>query len=50
MNPAARTLLRVELDDAAAATEIFRKLMGEEVEPRRQFIIQYARDVRHLDI
>jgi len=50
MNPAVRTLLRVELEDAAAATEIFRKLMGEEVEPRRQFIVQYARDVRHLDI
>ena len=50
MNPAVRTLLRVELDDAEAAEEVFRKLMGEEVEPRRQFIIQYARDVRNLDV
>jgi len=50
MDPAARTLLRVELEDAEAADETFRKLMGEEVEPRRQFIIQYARDVRNLDI
>jgi DNA gyrase subunit B len=50
MNPATRTLLRVDLDDAEAAEAIFRKLMGEEVEPRRQFIIQYARDVRNLDV
>ncbi len=50
MNPATRTLLRVELDDAEAADEVFRKLMGEEVEPRREFIIQYARDVRNLDV
>jgi DNA gyrase subunit B len=50
MNPAARTLLRVDLEDAEAADEIFRKLMGEEVEPRRQFIVQYARDVRNLDV
>ncbi len=50
MNPATRTLLRVELDDAEAADEIFKKLMGEEVEPRRQFIIQYARDVKNLDV
>ena len=50
MNPAVRTLLRVEFDDAEAANEIFRKLMGEEVEPRRQFIVQYAREVRNLDI
>ncbi len=50
MNPATRTLLRVDLEDAEAADEVFRKLMGEEVEPRRQFIIQYARDVRNLDV
>jgi DNA gyrase subunit B len=50
MNPEARTLLRVDLEDAEAADEIFRKLMGEEVEPRRQFIVQYARDVRNLDV
>ncbi|MBI3998201.1 MAG: DNA topoisomerase (ATP-hydrolyzing) subunit B [Armatimonadetes bacterium] len=50
MNPATRTLLRVELEDVQAADEVFRTLMGEEVEPRRQFIIQYARDVKNLDI
>jgi DNA gyrase subunit B len=50
MNPATRTLLRVELEDDAAAEEVFKRLMGDEVEPRRQFIVQYARDVRHLDI
>jgi DNA gyrase subunit B len=50
MNPATRTLLRVEVDDAADADEIFTKLMGEEVEPRRAFIVKYAREVRNLDI
>ena len=50
MNPETRTLLRVELDDVEAADEIFKKLMGEEVEPRRQFIMQYARDVKNLDV
>ncbi|MGQ0549400.1 MAG: DNA topoisomerase (ATP-hydrolyzing) subunit B [Armatimonadota bacterium] len=50
MNPAVRTLLRVELEDAEAAEDVFHKLMGEEVEPRRQFIVRYARDVRNLDI
>ena len=50
MNPATRTLLRVEVEDAAKADEIFTKLMGEEVEPRREFIVKYAREVRNLDI
>jgi len=50
MNPATRTLLRVEVEDAQAADEIFTKLMGEEVEPRREFIVRYAREVRNLDI
>jgi len=50
MNPATRTLLRVEVEDAAKADEIFTKLMGEEVEPRRDFIVKYAREVRNLDI
>jgi len=50
MNPATRTLLRVEVEDAAEADEIFTKLMGEEVEPRRDFIVKYAREVRNLDI
>jgi DNA gyrase subunit B len=50
MDPATRTLLRVEVEDAELADEIFTKLMGEEVEPRREFIVKYAREVRNLDI
>jgi len=50
MNPETRTLLRVEIEDAQAADEIFTTLMGEEVEPRRDFIVKYAREVRNLDI
>ena len=50
MDPSARTLLRVEAEDAEAADEIFTTLMGEEVEPRREFIVKYAREVRNLDI
>jgi DNA gyrase subunit B len=50
MNAATRTLLRVEVDDAEEADEIFTKLMGEDVEPRRAFIVKYAREVRNLDI
>jgi DNA gyrase subunit B len=51
MNPKTRTLKRVELSEAKeAADKLFSTLMGEEVEPRRQFIVQYAREVRNLDI
>jgi len=50
MDPATRTLLRVEVEDAVMADEIFTTLMGEEVEPRREFIVKYAREVRNLDI
>jgi DNA gyrase subunit B len=50
MNPADRVLLRVTLDDAAQADEMFSVLMGEDVESRRNFIQQNARDVRFLDI
>ena len=50
MNPETRTLLQVTLDDAAAADEIFATLMGEDVESRRTFIQQNAKDVRFLDI
>lgn len=50
MNPDTRTLLQVTLDDAAKADEIFSTLMGEDVEARRSFIQQNAKDVRFLDI
>ncbi len=50
MNPDTRTLLKVSLEDAAAADEIFTTLMGDKVEPRREFIETNARQVRFLDI
>jgi DNA gyrase subunit B len=50
MNPSTRTLLRVDIGDAAEADEIFSTLMGEKVEPRRDFIRGEARKVRNLDI
>lgn len=50
MNPETRTLLRVAIDEAAAADEIFTTLMGEKVEPRREFIQKNARYVTNLDI
>jgi DNA gyrase subunit B len=50
MDPSTRTLLEVHADDLNAAEEIFSKLMGEEVEPRRVFIEQNALNVRNLDV
>ncbi|HEY8426446.1 MAG TPA: DNA topoisomerase (ATP-hydrolyzing) subunit B [Limnochordales bacterium] len=50
MNPETRTILKVTLEDAVAADEIFTILMGEQVEPRRQFIQRHAREVRNLDV
>jgi DNA gyrase subunit B len=50
MDPARRMLIKVEVEDATAADEIFSKLMGDQVEPRRQFIEQNAKDVRFLDV
>ena len=50
LDPANRTLLRVSMDDAAAADDLFRVLMGEKVEPRREFIERHALDVRNLDV
>ncbi|WP_026928733.1 DNA topoisomerase (ATP-hydrolyzing) subunit B [Glycomyces tenuis] len=50
MDPARRNLLQVQLDDAATADELFSVLMGEDVESRRRFIQENAKDVRFLDI
>jgi DNA gyrase subunit B len=50
MDPDSRTLLQVSMDDAALADEVFSVLMGEDVEGRRGFIQQNAKDVRFLDI
>ena len=50
MEPQTRTLVQVDLDDAAAADQIFSTLMGDDVAARKQFIQMNAKDVRFLDI
>ncbi|MFM8635727.1 MAG: DNA gyrase subunit B [Planctomycetia bacterium] len=50
LDPGNRTLLRVTMTDAAAADDLFRVLMGEKVEPRRDFIERHALDVKNLDV
>ncbi|MGC5326511.1 DNA topoisomerase (ATP-hydrolyzing) subunit B [Brevibacillus sp. SYSU BS000544] len=50
MDPEVRSLLQVDLEDAMDADMVFETLMGDEVEPRREFIEDYARNVRNLDI
>jgi DNA gyrase subunit B len=50
MNIETRTLLKVTMEDAAAADEMFRVLMGDAVEPRREFIEKHALDVKDLDV
>jgi len=50
MDPATRTILRVDMEDAQVASQLFDELMGDEVEPRRQFIERNAKYVSNLDV
>ncbi len=50
LDPANRTLRQVTMEDASAADDIFRILMGDKVEPRREFIEKHALEVKHLDV
>ena len=50
MDPKKRTLLKVTVEDAVRADEIFSILMGEEVEPRRKFIEEHSGEVLNLDV
>ncbi len=50
MDPAKRTVLKITLEDAVEAERIFTTLMGEAVEPRKQFIEEHALEVKNLDI
>ena len=50
MDPEKRTLVQIRLEDAYAADEIFNILMGDEVEPRREYIQTHALEVQNLDI
>ena len=49
LDPTKRTLLKVRLEDAFKADEMFRILMGEKVEPRREFIQKHAQEVKEVD-
>ena len=50
MNPESRVLKKVTIQDAVAADQMFSILMGDEVEPRREFIEKYAKEVVNLDV
>jgi len=50
MDPEARTILQVQIEDGAIASNLFDRLMGDDVEPRRRFIEKNARYVKNLDV
>jgi DNA gyrase subunit B len=50
LDPANRTLVQIQMQDAGAADDMFRVLMGDKVEPRREFIEKHALEVRNLDV
>lgn len=50
MDPSVRTLKQITIEDAVVADEVFSMLMGDEVEPRKDFILQHAKDVKELDV
>jgi DNA gyrase subunit B len=50
MDPDSRTLLRVQIEDGAIASQLFDRLMGDDVEPRREFIERNAKFVKNLDV
>jgi DNA gyrase subunit B len=50
MEPENRRLLRITIEDAQTASDTFNLFMGDEVEPRREFIQKHAKDVKHLDV
>ena len=50
MDPAARTLKQIQIEDAVHADEMFTMLMGDQVEPRRDFILKHAKEVKELDV
>ncbi|MCH2601120.1 MAG: hypothetical protein MKZ94_17040, partial [Pirellulales bacterium] len=50
LDPEHRTLVKVTMQDLAAADEMFRVLMGDKVEPRREFIEKHALEVQNLDV
>ena len=50
MDPKTRTLKKITIEDAVQADEMFKVLMGDEVEPRREFIMEHAKEVKELDV
>ena len=50
MNPENRRLLKISIEDMQKASDIFELFMGDEVEPRRDYIQAHAKDVKHLDV